>query len=61
MNILSVGCDGHYIDVDVSVVVEKFMNVDFLSEYKIIFMLIPSLFSFNIPILWYINYTFKNK
>ena len=37
------------------------INVEFLDKYQTIFMLIPSLLSFNMPILWYINHTFKRK
>ena len=36
-------------------------NIDIAENYKTIIMLIPSLLSFNIPSLWYINHTFKRK
>ena len=35
------------------------VNVDLIDNYKTMFMLIPSLLSFNMPILWYINHTFN--
>ncbi len=34
-------------------------NIDFINKYGTIIMLIPSLLSFNMPILLYINYMFK--
>lgn len=36
-------------------------NIDIAENYKTIIMLIPSLVSFNLPTLWYINHTFKRK
>lgn len=36
-------------------------NIDINENYKTLIMLIPSLVSFNIPTLWYINHTFKRK
>lgn len=37
------------------------VNNEMLNKYQTLFMLIPSLLSFNMPILWYINHTFKRK
>ena len=37
------------------------VNNEMLNKYQTLFMLIPSLLSFNMPILWYINHTFKIK
>ena len=37
------------------------VNNEILNKYQTLFMLIPSLLSFNMPILWYINHTFKIK
>lgn len=37
------------------------VNSEMLNKYQTLFMLIPSLLSFNMPILWYINHTFKAK
>lgn len=36
-------------------------NIDINENYKTLIMLIPSLVSFNLPTLWYINHTFKRK
>ena len=36
-------------------------NIDINVNYKTLIMLIPSLVSFNLPTLWYINHTFKRK
>ena len=36
-------------------------NIDITENYKTLIMLIPSLVSFNLPTLWYINHTFKRK
>ena len=33
----------------------------YIENYKTTIMLIPSLVSFNLPTLWYINHTFKRK
>ena len=38
-----------------------FNNIDFINNYTHWFMLIPSLFTVNIPTLWYINHNFKNE
>jgi len=43
----------------VKLVLSMFNNIDFVNTYTTIFMLIPSLLSFNIPTLWYINNKFK--
>ena len=43
----------------VKIVLSMFSNVDFINNYKTIFMLIPSLLAFNIPTLLYINRKFK--
>ena len=43
----------------VKIVLSMFSNVDFINNYKTIFMLIPSLLAFNIPALLYINRKFK--
>lgn len=37
------------------------VNNEMLNKYQTLFMLIPSLLSLNMPILWYINHTFKRK
>lgn len=39
----------------------QFSNIDITDNYKTLIMLIPSLVSFNLPTLWYINHTFKRK
>ena len=39
----------------------QFSNIDITENYKTLIMLIPSLVSFNLPTLWYINHTFKRK
>lgn len=39
-------------------VLSMFDGVDFINDNKKILMLIPSLLSFNIPTLWYVNHTF---
>ena len=36
-------------------------NIDITENFKTLIMLIPSLVSFNLPTLWYINHTFKRK
>lgn len=36
-------------------------KIELLDKYQTLFMLIPSLLSFNMPILWYINHSFKIK
>ena len=43
----------------VKIVLSMFHNTDFINNYRTIFMLIPSLLSFNFPTLWYINHKFK--
>ena len=43
----------------VKLVISTFNHMAFVNNYKTIFMLIPSLLSFNIPVLWYINHKFK--
>ena len=40
------------------VVLSMFNSIDFISNYQSIFMLIPSLLSFNIPAFKYINNNF---
>ena len=44
----------------VKIVLSMFNNVDFISNYKTLFMLIPALLTFNIPTLLYINRKFNN-
>lgn len=39
----------------------QFINIDITDNQKTMIMLIPSILSFNIPTLWYINHTFKKK
>lgn len=36
-----------------------FINVEFIKNYQTLLMLIPSLLSFNLPTLWYIDHNFK--
>ena len=43
----------------VKIGITMFNNVDFINNYKTIFMLVPSLLSYNIPTLWYINHKLK--
>jgi hypothetical protein len=38
-----------------------FNNIVLINDYKTVFMLVPSLLSFNIPTLWYINHKFAVK
>ena len=45
--------------LSVKIVLSVFYNINFINNYKTIFMLIPSLLSFNFPTLWYINHKFK--
>ena len=43
----------------IKIVLGLFGNVEFIRTYQSAIMLIPSLLSFNIPTLWYINHTFQ--
>ncbi|MBQ8324469.1 MAG: hypothetical protein IJX82_04890 [Clostridia bacterium] len=45
--------------IAVKIVLSMFNNIHFINNYKTIFMLMPSLLSFNVPALWYINHKFK--
>ena len=43
----------------IKIILGLFGNVEFIRTYQSTIMLIPSLLSFNIPTLWYINHTFQ--
>ena len=43
----------------IKIVLSMFASVDFINRYETMIMLIPSILSFNLPILWYINRKFK--
>ena len=43
----------------VKFILSLFNSINFFNNYQTIFMFIPSLLSFNIPTLWYINHKFK--
>lgn len=43
----------------VKLVLSIFDSVEFINNYKDLFVLIFAAVSFNIPVLWYINYKFK--
>lgn len=40
------------------IVLSFFGDIDFLHQYQSVIMLVPSIFAFNIPTLWYINHKF---
>ena len=53
-----------FVFIGVAIVIKLVLstvNNEMLNKYQTLFMLIPSLLSFNMPILWYINHTFKRK
>lgn len=43
----------------IKIVLSMFKHIEFLDNYKTLIMLIPSLLSFNLPVLWYINHKFR--
>lgn len=51
------------VSIGVALIIKLFCSmfdyIELINNYKIIFMLIPFLLSFNLPILWYIKHKLK--
>ncbi len=45
----------------IKIVLFIFKRIEFLDDYKNLIMLVPSLLSFNLPILWYMNHKFRQN